>query len=247
MDPILLIIVVLLVAGILGGSINHFLYEDIKPDTENLEESTPPTNAQKAATHLAWWKCIIIGAGAAALVPLFLSTISSPLLDEIINPSKDAAGMTKAIVNGFVFFGFCLVAAISSKAFINTISTKILKKAEEAELTASKAAKDAKDAKALVELNTSVEPEDSDADASSSISEKALLDEPSLKVLKEIRNSPFVLRSKSGIIQDTSLDPSIVDRQLVDLMGKGLVTKYRRDNVDKWAITPTGQQVIGKK
>lgn len=102
-------IIIMLFAGTFGGIINYYL------DQENREKNKETTKAN-------YRKSIIIGIGAALLVPLFLTMISSDLADlGVLNP--------KTIM---VFFGFCLIAAISSKKFIATLSEQVLKEVKEA-------------------------------------------------------------------------------------------------------------------
>lgn len=63
--------------------------------------------------------CLILGVVAAALVPLFLNSVSSNLLTK-----EDA-------INNLIFAGFCLLAAISSASFIDTLAQRILNQAKE--------------------------------------------------------------------------------------------------------------------
>ncbi len=102
-------IVVMIIAGIFGGIINFFLEQEIEGEKDRNKKT-------------ALLKSIIIGIGAAVLVPLFLTTISS----EIIKLDKiDFSSI-------LVFMGFCLIAAISSRKFISTLSANVLKTAREA-------------------------------------------------------------------------------------------------------------------
>jgi hypothetical protein len=101
------VIAIILLSGIVGGTINYFLS---KPDKMDV---------------FTWMRTAFIGVGAAFLMPLFLNTISISLLSDMFkeNSTHD---------NYFVFSGFCLLAAISSRAFIQTLSDKVLKEAKEA-------------------------------------------------------------------------------------------------------------------
>jgi hypothetical protein len=109
----LLVVGIMLGAGVLGGIVNFHL---AKPD------DVPPPNLARS---------IIVGTAASLLVPLFLNMISSDLLDKIKGGDE---------VKPFVLLGFCLVAAISSTAFIRTLSDRVLDEAKQA----TKAAKEAK-------------------------------------------------------------------------------------------------------
>src|SRR5690554_1963150 len=67
------------------------------------------------------FKYILLGIGAALLIPLFLNMISS----DIIRSTDNA--------DYLIFAGFCLVAAIFSRRFISTIADRILETAKNAE------------------------------------------------------------------------------------------------------------------
>jgi len=111
----LIIILIMLTAGIAGGIVNVALAHD--------------TRTEKASS----WKSLMTGIGAAFLMPLFLNTMSSNLLSEIFKKSSDAE------VELLVFGAFCLLAAISSKVFIQTLSDKVLNEARAARQQAEKA------------------------------------------------------------------------------------------------------------
>jgi len=94
----------MLVMGLLGGTINHLLTKDVRGET-----------------YLG--RCLLVGLGASLLAPLFLKVISSNLLTQQNPPDY---------LQYLYFGGFCLIASISSKAFIKTLSDRILKEAEDA-------------------------------------------------------------------------------------------------------------------
>ena len=98
---LILHVVVMLIAGIFGGVINYLLDQESGKSSAQLERN-------------ALLKSITIGLGASFLVPLFLAIISSDLIElNKLDSSKI-----------LVFLGFCLVAAISSRKFIFTLSEK---------------------------------------------------------------------------------------------------------------------------
>lgn len=95
----LLVLGIMVVAGILGGIANYFLAE---------------RHAEFAWRDL--FKYAVLGVVAALMVPLFLNMISSNLLD---------LARTRPI-NLFVFAGFCLIAVIFSRRFLENLSTKLI-------------------------------------------------------------------------------------------------------------------------
>ena len=96
---------IMFVCGTLGGLVNYW------------GESIP--DAEKRPVL----KRISAGIAAALVVPLFLNMISSSLLGD--SQSKP--------LSLFVFAGFCVVAAISSKAFIESISKKLISRVDHVE------------------------------------------------------------------------------------------------------------------
>lgn len=116
------ILLIMLVAGLLGGLVNAALATE------------PPTRRALGASALA-------GVGAALLVPLFLSTISSDLFEALFEKDSGPKDL-------FVFGSMCVLAGISSRAFIQTLSQKILREAREAKEQAQRATEEGKEAKA---------------------------------------------------------------------------------------------------
>lgn len=110
---------VMLTGGVVGGVVNYFLAQ---PDD---------------SAGVSIWRSVFIGIGASFLVPLFLSMLSSRLMEE---------GEQKPL-NVLYFFGFCLIAAISSKAFITSISARLLRQVEELKEVAQGADEKAEEAK----------------------------------------------------------------------------------------------------
>ena len=115
-----LLILIMFVAGFFGGTVNYFQSYDAK-----------------TAGWVRFWRCVIVGLGASYLVPLFLKMISSDLLK--------ISGVDYAI-NLLIFFGICLVSAIFSRRFIETIGERILNEAKEAKKEVQEVKKDAADA-----------------------------------------------------------------------------------------------------
>lgn len=110
------IVAIIAAAGVSGGLVNWAMN---RPDGG---DSRP------------WWSHVLTGIAAAFLVPLFLHVVSSDLLLKLLT-----AKSTSVALDGLVFAGFCLAASISSKAFIQTVSKRVLQMAEEAKKTAEAA------------------------------------------------------------------------------------------------------------
>mgnify|MGYP001590195545 CR=1 FL=1 len=132
---IFILIAIILIFGALGGWVSYLLNEQ-EPTNNSAGNNSANPNGNKGRWG-SWIKPVIIGIAAAFLVPLFLQTISSQLL-------RDGYSNYLYLL---VFAGFCLVAAISSKAFITTLSDKILQVAKEAKKEAREAKNEAEQAK----------------------------------------------------------------------------------------------------
>lgn len=111
------VVLIILGSGILGGLANFFLLTEMEKEGRTA------------------WQYIATGVCAAFIVPLFLSTISSNLLVDLIDDTSKAS-----YSKFFVFLGFTLIAALSSRSFIKTVSEKILERAREATDSAKQAA-----------------------------------------------------------------------------------------------------------
>ncbi|HZY10427.1 MAG TPA: YEATS-associated helix-containing protein [Bacteroidota bacterium] len=104
------IVAIMIAMGWFGGYLNYLH----NFDTSDGEERNKVTKI----------KYILLGIGAAFLVPAFLQMISSDLAT---STSPD---------DYLIFSGFCLIAAIFSRRFIHTIGDRILEAAKNAEKSA---------------------------------------------------------------------------------------------------------------
>src|SRR5262249_52011737 len=181
-----------------GGTINYLLTR--KQDEDGLKVGGS----------------IVVGIGAAFLVPLFLYTVSSNLVQDL-QPGQGAPDFSKFLV----FTGFCLVAAISSRAFIKTLSDRILKEATEAKKKASAAEERAVSAEKRADeaqekatqakseagalAAAAAEPDSAETSPESKLS-YVPLSETERKVLSELAQGRYVLRTRSGVARETGLD-----------------------------------------
>jgi YLATT-like protein len=220
------LVVVMLAAGSFGGIINYYL--SLKTDPEN-------TTVRKS---------VIVGIGASFLVPLFLNMISSNLIDSIRGTNNQSGDNSKLLV----FAGFCLVAAISSSAFIQTLSDRILKEAKAARKQAEEAKAEAVEAKVQVAevqadvtpiINKTTEPEPAAERAAGAESARELSDEER-KVLSEFARSRYSRRSLRGLSADTHIRADELETLLGGLLSKGLVDKDESINGIRWFMTPEG-------
>jgi hypothetical protein len=120
------VVAIMLGAGVLGGVLNSTL------------SAEPPSRR-------GWITSIVAGIGASLLIPLFLRTLSSNLLVTVLSPERTPESV-------LVLAGFCLVAAISSRSFIQTLSDRILSEAREANRRATMATQEVREVRAAAEV-----------------------------------------------------------------------------------------------
>jgi hypothetical protein len=108
--PIWTIIAIMLLGGLLGGFIN-FLAQRRIAQVGNGTSAGDPVNIRWNSVE-----CLALGLAASLLVPLFLHVASSGILEEILAENATPRGAVAKDL--LVFFGFCLVAAITSRICI---------------------------------------------------------------------------------------------------------------------------------
>lgn len=101
---ILVLIIIIVLAGILGGIVNYFM-----------------NNISKTWDKYDLSKGVFLGIVASATVPLFLETVSSKLIYD----------SQQEHLKYFVFGGFCLLASVFSSKFLQSLSDRILKELTE--------------------------------------------------------------------------------------------------------------------
>ncbi|PKM52379.1 MAG: hypothetical protein CVV02_01105 [Firmicutes bacterium HGW-Firmicutes-7] len=206
----------ILVFGAFGGIINYFMQEGSSLETVKK-------------TKYQLFKSIFIGLAAAFLVPLFLNMISSDLIVE------SATDKNKLLVVG----GFCLIAAISSKSFINTLSDKLLvdfrKRITEVE----------------EELQPIIEKETESDSASFSFdrSQKRIVgfkdsDTDKIKVLRTLCGGKYTYRSINGIIDETEIGEEEVKAALENLLSNNSVGLSESKNGLRYYITNYGRGLL---
>ncbi len=155
-----LLILVMLLAGLLGGTVNYFLRVPEKP--ENKDDDGAEDNRN-------WWRrfranrllhqCLLMGVAASFVIPVFLQIAALGVDKNILTNFLMSAGNTKnaeALASAYTSLaligGFCVLAAISSPTFLQNLSAKILQQAAEASSEAKQARDEAETAQQRAEL-----------------------------------------------------------------------------------------------
>ncbi len=212
--------VIILLAGLLGGLINY-----VENYSKNENEKL-----------LAFFRYILWGVGAAVLVPLFLRTISSTLV-ELPAESADKE-VSVDPYKYFVFAGFCLIASIFSKRFIQTLGDKILKEVEEVK-ERTKANSDTIESLVAVDA----EEDDEEQGGRSGMQQLRQADpvraQDAANVIKEMSDNRYRFRSISGIAAKAGVTRDQTAELLEELESKNLVRKLKGGKY--WALTGYGR------
>lgn len=213
------------ISGILGGLINSFLYDS------------------SIDRPLLWWQHILIGIGAAFIVPMFLSSISSGLISEINDGETTSVTLSKLLT----LAGFCLLAAISSRAFIRSMIDRLMRDVAVAKEEAKEAILRATSAEEIADLT--IEPESLPSPTIRGLTEDATpsieINEIEKKILQVMIESRFSMRSISGIAKDASLSPQDVNSALGGMLKKSLVEEGKnKEGQIRWHPTAYGRQVM---
>ncbi|MBP1646559.1 MAG: hypothetical protein H6Q30_4 [Bacteroidetes bacterium] len=200
---------IMTLAGAFGGVINYFIER-----RDNLEKSSV-------------LRSLVVGIGASYLVPLFLNMISSDLMDKL---DRDTSKL-------LVFVGFCLIAAITSSAFIRSLSDRVLKEASDAK----RLSKELNDAMMPILLReTEAAPEEVRLGKGV---EAESLDPETSEVLFALVSGKYAWRTVDGLHQQTGLDRAIIERHLQSLIQGGyVVSKADPLGIGRWAITAAGRK-----
>ena len=226
------ILVIMLVSGMLGGLINCFIAD---PNAE---------------TPLSWWKHTIVGIGAAFMVPVFLNMISSKLIESMGGDVLTAV----MLQNLMILAGFCLLAAISSRAFIQSLTDRILKEVSAAKREARQANEKATNAEAIAELDKN-EPEAKKGTILDGATEMAAterldiptvnLTESEMKIVAALGKSTYLMRTRHGLAADTGMTYEEVVSEMPGLVTRGLVIELLNSKQQRrWALSEAGRELV---
>jgi hypothetical protein len=253
MSQISIVILIILIAGLLGGGAGYLL---------------DPISSGDAAAPLkkhGFFRYLLLGVIAAACVPLFLSVLQSDLMTNIFKVA--AEGSTTPVGVPFVEFliltGFCLIASVFSRRFLDTVSQQVMRSAAEAQAAAVKATKTAEiaeakatDAEAIAkDIMTEVAESNAPAvDAATLNAEMAAVpDDVTVPPLSPDEKQALAVmtsttyRTATGVAGEIGRSRTEAASLLRSLASKGLVepTTSTKTGGVRWRITPLGIRALG--
>lgn len=226
MSYTIIVIIVMVLCGVIGGSVNFLLHN-------------------KSINKLELLKCIFISLGATFLVPLFLNMISSNLLFEAKNDELKL----------LIFGGFCLIASISSRAFIRYVSDKLLKEVGELKDKVEKVENKVElvegEVNPIIKSQTEEEiiqqddfntfstdefEDENEAqntgggpDINSKIKLKSTYEDSRTKIIKAFGMGNFTYRTLQGISNDSGISIDAVNRWIGKFLDEGIIAKKCSD------------------
>jgi len=207
------LLAIMLLAGGFGGIVNHLLDRRAGREGHSLLRS------------------VCIGIAAALLVPLFLNMISSTLL---VQTEVDEEKL-------FVFAGFCLIAAISSSAFIRRLSRKVLQDVQDLQKSVNKT-----QAELELLLDAASEPGLAQPGALTTLT-RMPPQKNVVEVMKSLAAGKYLFRSAEGIARDTGLPVDEIAAALNELLSAGLVQQWDRGGDVRWVATSQGRGVAEQR
>jgi hypothetical protein len=221
-------VVVLIVVGGLVGGYGAYLAED--RESSELASYGGPRKL----------RFLVLGLVASACVPLFLSLVRSDILGVIFTNARG-----QRLESYLVFVGLCLIAAFSARAFIGSISQRILQQVEQAEARAEQANLKAEEAQETAleladERSAEASPERNHEEGAATLENPPALDEVERRALQALTKMTF--RTATGIAADTGVSRSQIGEVLDSLATKGLaaVTQSPTTKGVRWKITSRG-------
>lgn len=221
---IILIIIIMTIFGVLGGSTNYLLLKE-----------------KKNTTNGTLLRSIFLGVTASFLVPLFLNMISSTLLqDSLEEPYKL-----------LIFAGFCLIASISSRAFINAMSDKILKEVQKSQEELKDEVNNFKsEMEPILNKETELENDNSQiADKDTTLvidqldNELRILksDTDEVKIFKAIGNSKYTYRTKEAIMKCTGINEENFNLIINMIISRRFIKLSSKDGKQYYGLTTDGR------
>lgn len=215
----LLILLIMIVAGLLGGAANYFL-------AERHEESARNN----------WLKYSIFGIVAALTVPLFLNMISSTLLE----------GARTKPVDFFAFGGFCLIYVVASRRLMESV-TQLLKGQIDPVKRELSLIKERQQADAAIQLALRQEDASTPPNSAEQPEAREVLSYNDIEILRALAAELRPYGNLAAISERTGLARDFVSQRITIMKSLGVIeTRINDKNVLHWGVSTRGKAVLGK-
>ncbi|MFB0934781.1 MAG: hypothetical protein QMB52_03340 [Propionivibrio sp.] len=216
----LIILLIMIVAGVLGGIANFFL----------SDRSGDPGRRE-------WSKYVILGVISALTVPLFLNMLSSNLLE---------AARTRP-VDFFVFAGFCLIYVVASRRVVENVVNRLLGQMDQMKREMSQIRQSSQEAAMAAIRDEPVTPREMVQPAAKPEAARESLSYNDVEILRALSEESYVYGNLVGITDKTGLARDLVSARLSVLKSLGLIeTRINDKNVLHWYVAPKGKQMLGE-
>lgn len=184
---------------------------------------------------------ILYGIIASFLVPLFLNTISSELIEDI---GKDAQSI-------YIFIGFCLIASLSSKIFITTLTGKIIALTQKQNEMEGNIGQMGSTVETLVLKNSELPAELSNDVHNANPPNKSVFAHESKqadinnvenKILFELGRSNKAFLSFDSLILNTRIPADFIDNGLKAMKNDGIITSTNIGSRTGYGINAAGAE-----
>lgn len=211
---VLVLTFVMLVAGVFGGLVNFYLLNQNNRDTTAMLRS------------------VVVGVGAAFLVPVLLDLVGS----SIVTQSQNDPGQL------LIYIGLCLIAAIASRVVVTNKLDRTL-------LAADSAKSGVEDLRVQVkQLQQSILPlieTETEMELARDEVQELLdsLDVASTQVLKALGTGRYIFRTQESLLKELELEDNDIIKSLNVLMTKGLTSKVNSSWGLRWHLTERGRHL----
>jgi YEATS-Like-Associating Three TM len=235
-ERVYVVVAIIIATGLLGGYGAYL-----------LDSPGDPVIRDRA---YALKRSLLLGVIASLAVPLFLSLTKSGLMGNIFwtgNPPRPPA-----FEDYLVFAGLCVLAAVSARRFISSVTDRLLQRVDQAEQTAAKAQQTAEQAK--VEAQEGEEADEPNAPRPTEVDTivplgslrgaSAALSADEVSALRALTRKTY--RTRTGIADDSGISKNRISEVLDDLHSKMLAmpTKSPKTGGLRWIITKAGEDAV---
>jgi hypothetical protein len=218
----------MIASGVLGGAANYLLLH--KDDPEYAKRS----------------RSFVLGLVASLLAPLFLKTVSSDMVDKITT-IRYGSGIPFEF---FVFVSFCLLVAVFSRTFAETVAKRLAAEVEKAKRESQEArtrATLAEDRASQVEpvlrqvMEERTEPLPESARNSIPPSLQDLpVDHADRELLKALLNGQYSYRTVSSLAEEVQMEEPDAVKRLERMREQALAGKKTTPTRNLWFLTDKG-------